>query len=259
MVKASPPIQSILNNTFDEDTDLSELDQIPGFNSTEFRANITQLFNSTDNPQYTVFSPENSALRRFAIQSINDLVDLEDEGIMEWLRNNTEDGYAEKMNSTQINAFILSPQGRLCRYNILVNHIKLNGTTFEELECGESNTMLSGEVTNTTCDDIYQRRNLQNDTQQEVQGFKYQLGTGNQKKYTTQQLANAPKIVDPNHLVSNGFVHVVTNVVLPTVDPDVIYETVRETVIIYTTEYVTQFEECNCPVCVEGPTGPTER
>ena len=256
MVKASPPIESILNNTLDEETDLSDLDKIPGFDSKKFIANIMQFFSSTDNPQYTVFAPDNHALRRFARQTINDLVDLEDERLKIWRDENNLSGY---MNSTMVNKFILSPQGRLCRYNILVNHIKLEDTSFEELKCGEAYTMLSTEVTNTTCDDIYQRRNLQNDTQQEVQGFKYQLGTGNQKKYTTQQLANAPKIVDPNHLVSNGFVHVVTNVVLPTVDPDVIYETVRETVIIYTTEYVTQFEECNCPVCVEGPTGPTER
>ena len=253
MVKASPPIRSILNNTLDEDTDLSELDQIPAFNSTEFLANIMKFFSSTDNPQYTVFAPDNHALRRFARQTINDLLDLEDEGLKEWLRNNTEEGYAEKMNSTMINDFILSPQGRLCRYNILVNHIKMKDTSYEDLECGESYTMLSTEVTNTLCDDIYQRRNLQTDDQQEVQGFKYQLGTGNQKKYAPQQLANAPKIVDPNYNVSNGFVHVVTNVVLPTVDPEIIYETVTETVVIYTTEYVTQFEECSCNVC------PTER
>eukprot|EP00535_Pseudo-nitzschia_heimii_P011722 CAMPEP_0197196440 /NCGR_PEP_ID=MMETSP1423-20130617/32357_1 /TAXON_ID=476441 /ORGANISM="Pseudo-nitzschia heimii, Strain UNC1101" /LENGTH=507 /DNA_ID=CAMNT_0042650239 /DNA_START=501 /DNA_END=2022 /DNA_ORIENTATION=+ len=244
MIKTSPPIYNLLNNTFNA-TDLNELDKIPGFNLTTFEALVDQFTSEEGVPQFTVFAPDNAALREFARQTINYLFDLRDPQIMLFIEKSQFDVNSDQM----IDTFILSRQGRMCRDAVALNHIAIGGRSFDDLDCGDRSYMLGGDSTITQCNDLHHRRNLQFNQQSNLRigTSKSQFGMGNlrnnldvKKKFTQ------PRIIDPDYLVSNGFVHVVNNVCLPIVETKIVYQTI--TAIEYADiDYVTVFKTCDCP------------
>jgi uncharacterized surface protein with fasciclin (FAS1) repeats len=249
MIKTSPPILRLLNNTYNA-TDVDELDKIPGFNKTAFETLVDQSKSEGGVPQFTIYAPDNAALREFARQTTIDyLIDLQDIDIMLF---NARSGFDVNPNQ-MVDSFFLSPQGRLCRDKVAMNHIAISGSSYDDLDCGDTTYMLSGDSTITECDDLsYSRRNLQINQQGNLHigTSKSQFGRGNFKNnLDVNKEFTQPRIIDPDYLVSNGFVHVVNSVCLPILEKEIAYETIASIQHLADTDYVTSFETCDCPLC----------
>jgi len=271
MIKMSPPIFNLLNDRDLNGTDWADLEEIPSFNATQFRILVDSFTDAKGVRQYTVFAPDNDALRAFTRETIKTLTNIDDPELVASINqtkfNIEDDG--------KVDDFILSPQGRICRYKVLMNHMAVESTDFDSLDCDKEMKMWSTENTQTKCDDNkdQQRGNglddfgrfLQDGGGGEYEDFisdigtsKVQLGSGNvfaaaSSSNDTNATVAEPRITDPNYLMRNGFVHVVSNVVQPVVEPEIIIQFIELEEEVVTVETTTVFEECDCPICEAFP------
>jgi len=141
-----------------------------------------------------------------------------------------------------------------------LNHIAIGGSSYDDLDCGETTYMLGGDATTTDCDDLsYYRRNLQNNLQSNlhVGTSKSQFGRGNFKNnLDVNKEFTQPRIIDSDYLVSNGFVHVVNAVCLPIVENEIVYKTIAAIEYVPDTDFVSVFETCDCPLCHDSSSIP---